>query len=351
MRRCNGALLAAFALATIAGCTTQAPTPAAAAVSFGGPTMGTTWSVTVVPGARTIDEAERSAIDRDVQETLARVTALLSTWEASSELSRFNSSRSTAPVPVSRETYDVFRWALQLSQETGGAFDMTVLPIVEAWGFGAGGDPDAPRPSAATLSRLKARTGPGAIELDSAAQTARKRQPEVACDVSGLAPGYAADLVVAALERRGLTDFLVDVGGEFVARGHNADGRPWQVAVERPDESSRQSGRVVPLTNAALATSGDYRNYREVDGRRVTHIIDPRTAEPIAHALASVTVIDARAVRADGLATALMVLGPDEGMSLATRLGLPAVFLVRAPGGNFEERTTPQFDALIRTGA
>jgi thiamine biosynthesis lipoprotein len=346
MRLCDRGRVAVAAFALTTACVGAPADPAHEVVKFGGPTMGTTWSLTVVPD-RAMDAAERESIDRQVQDTLARITALMSTWDENSELSRFNRARTTEAFPIAPDTYEVFRWALALSEETGHAFDMTVLPVVEAWGFGAGGDRDALPPSSATLTRLKAATGPGRVELDPAGGSVRKRHPAVACDVSGLAPGYAADLIASALERRGLTDFLLDVGGEFVARGRNAAGSPWQVAVERPDALTREVEHVVPLTNMALATSGDYRNYREVNGRRVTHIIDPRTAEPIDHRLASVTVLDPRAVRADGLATALMVLGPGEGLALAAQLKLPALFVVRRPGG-FEKLTTPQFDAVTK---
>ena len=144
--------------------------------------------------------------------------------------------------------------------------------------------------------------------------------PGVECDFSALAPGYAADRLADILAPYDLAGFLIDVGGELVARGRNADGLPWRVAVERPVADARQVARVVPLDNLAIATSGDYRNYREMNGRRLGHIIDPRTARPVDHRLASATVVASSCARADALATALMVLGPDEGLALAGRL-------------------------------
>ena len=145
----------------------------------------------------------------------------------------------------------------------------------------------------------------------------RKTRPDVRCDLSAVAPGYAADRLWTELADRGFTDFLVDVGGELRTRGRNEAGEPWQIAIERPQPHGHAIQRLVPISNLAITTSGDYRRYREVDGQRVTHILDPRTGRPLAHRLASVTVIDALAVRADGFATALMVLGADEGMALA----------------------------------
>jgi len=312
--------------------------------------MGTRWSIRFSPnGQTTLDETARENLDREARDVLARIEGLMSTWDEDSELSRFNRSRSIEPFPVSAETFDVFRWAVALAGETDGAFDVTVLPLVEAWGFGAAGKADGAPPDAAALAALRASVGIEHVDLDPDGQWVRKRRPDLQCDFSGLAPGYAADALAALLEDRALRDFLIDVGGELVARGRNAEGLPWQIAVEQPDGLQRRVARVVPLTNMAIATSGDYRNYREVAGERIAHLIDPRTGTPIRHRLASVTVIDQAGVRADALATALMVLGPDDGMAFARRLDLAALFIVRTSEGRFDELVTPRFEALAGT--
>ncbi len=171
--------------------------------------------------------------------------------------------------------------------------------------------------------------GPDRIELNPATLTVRKTRPDVRCDLSSVVPGYAADRLSRELTDRGFTDFLVDVGGEVLARGRNEAGAPWQVAIERPELHGDAIQRLVPISDLAITTAGDYRKYREVDGQRVTHILDPRTGRPLTHRLASVTVIDALAVRADAFDTALMVLGTDEGMALATKLNLAALFIER----------------------
>ncbi|MDP1806933.1 MAG: FAD:protein FMN transferase [Acidimicrobiales bacterium] len=311
--------------------------------------MGSTWSVKLVAGTGELAASERDAIDRKIRDQLTRIEGLMSTWDPASELSRFNRSRSLEPFPIARETFEVFTWAVRLARETDGALDVTVLPVLQAWGFGAGaqGDAGAP-PDEGTLAGLKESTGIALIELGPDGAWVRKRTPAVECDFSALAPGYAADRLAALLESYDLAGFLIDVGGELVARGRNADGRPWRVAVERPQVEARQIDRVVPLDNVAIATSGDYRNYREVNGRRVGHIIDPRTARPVDHRLASATVVATEGVRADALATALMVLGPDDGLALAHRLDLAVLLLVRTERG-FEARTTPRFDELAGT--
>ncbi len=331
-------------LVTVALAACVAGTPARRTVEFSGPAMGTTWSVTVLPGPGGIGGDESRAIDRDIRDQLARINQLMSTWDATSELSRFNQSSSLDPFPVAPETFEVFRWSAALWDETGGALDPTIAPLVDAWGFGVNRDGAAP--DEATVQRLRETTGMPLVELDPAGAWVRKRRPDVRCDFSALAPGYAADLIAARLEARGLTDFLIDVSGELVGRGHNEQGQPWQVAIERPQAEGRSVARVVSLRDGAMATSGDYRNFREVDGQRLTHILDPRSGRPIQHALASVTVFDALAVRADALATALMVMGPDEAMAFADRRGVPALFLIRLPGGSFEERRSTAFDAL-----
>lgn len=315
-------------------------------IDLTGPTMGTTWRVSIVPAEGGTGAVDRSGIDGAIRDTLTRIEALMSTWDPDSELSRFNRSSSTDPFPVAEETFEVFRRAVTLTEESVGAFDAAIAPVVEAWGFGPAGDPARSAPDERELERLLDEAGMRHIELDETARTVRKRRPGVQCDFSALAPGYAADRVAGLLAARGLRNILVDVGGEIVARGHNADGEPWQVAVERPEAPRRTAARVVPLRDAAIATSGDYRNYREVDGRRVSHILDPRTGRPIAHRLASATVVDAEAARADGLATALMVLGPDDGLALARQLDLAVLLLVRNDAGGFDERTTARFDAL-----
>ena len=269
----------------------------------------------------------------------------MSTWDAESELSRFNRSTSLEPFTVSPETFEVFRWSLDLGVLTGGALDVTVAPLIDAWGFGPGGRRDGP-PGADEIARLRDAVGSRHLELDAAALTVRKARPDVRCDFSALAAGYAADRIWTRLAEQGLTDFLIDMGGELRARGRNDADDPWQIAIERPQARGRLVERMVPISDLAIATSGDYRNYYEVDGERIAHILDPQTGRPIRHRLASVTVIDALAVRADALATALMVLGPDDGFAFAEQVELAALFIVRDDAGGFTERATPRFDAL-----
>ncbi len=313
--------------------------------ALGGPTMGTTWSLRLDARGRTrADLAEaRTAVDA----SLARVDGLMSTWKPDSELSRLNRHASGEPFPLSDETFEVLALALAVAERTGGAFDPTVRPLVAAWGFGAGARAPGQGPDAAELAALRGRVGPGLIELDEATRTIRKRRPDVECDLSAIAKGFAVDEVAHALVALGWQAFLVEVGGEVAVRGERPAGGPWQVGIERPDAAGRELHARIALVDAALATSGDYRSFYEQDGRRLAHIIDPRSGRPVEHGLASVSVVHRRAVLADAWATALGVLGPEEGFALAQREGLAAHFLVRAGEGGFESHSTPGFPALV----
>jgi thiamine biosynthesis lipoprotein len=305
--------------------------------------MGTTYSVLL--GGAEPSPAERQRLASIAAGTLARIDGLMSTYKAESELSRFNRFASRQAFVVSAETLEVFRAARQVSELTGGAFDVTVAPLVDAWGFGAAPRAPAP-PSESELARLGEQVGYRLVEIDPAARTLRKANPAVRCDLSAIAKGYAVDQVASALLEAGRDSFLVEVGGDLRGRGRRADGAAWQVAIERPQDLARSLFRVVALADRALATSGDYRNFYEQDGKRYSHLIDPRSGRPIAHAVASVSVAHANATWADALATGLAVLGPEQGLALAESKGLAALFILHTAGGGLESRATTAFRAL-----
>ena len=306
--------------------------------------MGGTFSVKIVTPKNELETPGLQHVDRALRATLDRIEGLMSTWDRDSELSRFNRLTSLEPFALSPETFDVFKWSIDVGRLTGGALDVTIGPLVDAWGFGPGGARNA-LPTNQEIARLRESTGLDRIVLNPAARTVRKTVPDVRCDLSSVVPGYAADRLSSELSNRGFTDFLVDVGGEVLTRGRNEAGTAWQVAIERPAPNSDAIQRLVPISNLAITTAGDYRKYREVDGQRVAHILDPRTGRPLTHRLASVTVIDQLAVRADAFDTALMVLGTNEGMAVATKLNLAALFIERTDEG-FSERATPRFQEI-----
>lgn len=311
-------------------------------IELAGPTMGTSYSVRLHKGLR-----ERSPVllQQRVEGILQRITEALSTYDPQSEVSRFNRARRTGWTAVSHDTATVVAEALRISALTGGAFDVTVGPLVELWGFGPGGRaPATPGPEAIAAARasvgfryLGARAGPPEL---------RKGLPALSLDLSGIAQGYAVDEVAAYLEGLGVERYLVEIGGEVRAEGTNARGEPWRIGIERPAGGERRVQRMVQLGGQALATSGDYRDYFEREGRRYSHTIDPRSGRPVGHGLASVSVIRPAAMEADALATALMVLGPEAGLALAERAVIAAYFIVRE-GEGLAERHSRAFSGYL----
>ena len=223
---------------------------------------------------------------------------------------------------------------------------MTIGPLVRLWNFGPGRTGESRVPDAAAIAEAQQQMGYRKIELRDTPPGVRKLQGGLELDLSALAKGYAVDAVKDRLLARGVTDFLVEIGGEVQAGGVNDAGEPWRIAVEAPVAGVRQIQRVVPMTQAALATSGDYRNFYEIDGKRYCHILDPRTGKPVEHNLVSVSVLHPSCTLADAWATALLVLGPDEGPAVAEREDLAVLFIVSDENG-FTEIATPRFEAAV----
>ena len=347
-RLCPVRSLTLFALVLLAACERTAPPPAVR--EFTGPTMGTTYHVSVV-GVRNEPDRVR-ATQGCVDRVLARVNRHLSTYSQESELAQLNRNPSTDWISISDPLFAVLAAANRVSVETDGAFDVTIAPLVRLWGFGsaanAGKTVVGTPPSPEFVHDATAITGYTWLELRAAPMRAVRKNRALELDVDGIAPGYAVDRISTCLTRAGLTDHLVEIGGEVRAAGRRAEGSPWRIAVERPLAGERQAYAGVELTDLAISTSGNYRDFRRLpDGRVVSHTIDPRLGEPVRHALASVSVVHTRAQLADGYATALMVLGPDDGYAVALRLGLPALFLERiGESQQFRERATPEFERL-----
>ena len=306
-------------------------------ISLGGETMGTTYSVKLVDPPVDI---EPIALQRGIDLVLQGVDARMSTWRADSELSRFNRSRSTGWFPVSADTLGVIEAGLRIGRLSSGAFDITVGPVVDRWGFGPSGRRDPVRD--AEQDHLRGQVDYRRIEASRAGDAIRKTLADAAIDLSGIAKGFAVDQIAGHIEAAGIADFLVEIGGEFRARGTGPHGRPWKLGIEKPVADEIAIHRAVQLGRRALATSGDYRLWFERDGRRYSHIIDPRMGRPVAADLASVSVIADSAISADALATALMVLGPETGWALAMRERIAALFIMHDNGG-FTDLATPAF--------
>ncbi len=305
--------------------------------SFGGPTMGTTWEVTLaeLPAGVRVKQ-----LRTDIEVLLTTINQQMSTYIDDSDISRFNQAGPDTWHEVPPDFARVLEAALALSQRSDGAFDPTVGPLVNLWGFGPTGHRDQ---APATEERDAARSRVGWQRLQWDAANRRLWQPGgVYLDFSAIAKGYAVDRVGEYLSGQGIEAWLVDIGGEVRTRGNKADGQPWRIAVERPVAGTREINTVVRPGDMAMATSGDYRNFFEDNGHSFSHTIDPRTAEPVNHRLASVTVLHPSCMQADGLATLLTVLGPEEGMAFASRHDLAVLLIVREEDG-FRELMTDSF--------
>jgi FAD:protein FMN transferase len=321
-------------------------------IRFKGETAMGPYHVTVLRALSSEDE--RSKLDGAIHGAVEAVTRSLSLYRPDSEVSRFNDSLSTEPFPVSEDTFNVAAESIETAKASGGAFDPTVRPLVELWGFGKSRPSDAP-PAESELKKAAAQVDYRKIELDAQKRTIRKLKKEITLDLNAVADGYAADKVSRLLTASGYSDFLVEVAGEVRAAGKNQDGRPWRVGIDKPRYGTAEGEDlqiVIGLSDMSLSTSGDYHNYRDVGGRRVSHTIDPALRGPIAHNLASVTVIMRECAAADGLSTALEVLGAEKGMQLIEKLKsekmeIEAYMILRKTDGTFETTMTDGFSRMM----
>ena len=302
----------------------------AARTTLHGPTMGTRWSATLdLPAGAPV-----RALEQALAACVQQVDAQMSPWKPGSDLVRLNHAPVGAWVDVPAELLEVLACALDISRLSAGAFDPGAGALVDAWGFGAARDiPDADAIRAARASTQP--TTAARLELDAAHGRARKHAP-LQLDLCGIAKGYAVDRMAAVLQQHGVLHGLLALDGELRAVGSQAGGLPWPVALERPQEGLRAVHGVIELQDLAVATSGDYRHTLEVGDTRLAHSMDARRAAPVHNAVASVTVLARSCMHADAWATALLVAGPGEGLALAQRMGLEALFLLRKAEGLVE---------------
>lgn len=308
--------------------TPRAPATAARMIEIDGDTMGTTYQVRIAT-ARPLSKDEVAA---RVHAAVDTVDQQMSTWQANSDLSRFNASGTDAWVSVPRDLARVVQTGLAISKETRGAFDMTVGAAVNAWGFGPDGParmlPDRPRPGA--WQYLDACADPPAL----------RKRAEMYVDLSGIAKGFGVDRICSALEDLGLTDYLVSIDGEARVSGRKpgVEGH-WRIALDAPVDSKADTWDVLEPRDCAIATSGDYRHYFDHDGQRYAHTIDPHSGMPVQGGAASVTVMMPQCMLADAWATALLVMGPQRGVAIAQARNLKALFLFH-DGPGFREVAT-----------
>lgn len=312
--------------------------------SLTGMTMGTIYSVKL---ARLPAGIEVDTLHREIEQRLQQINARMSTYQDDSELSRFNRYQEDDWFEVSSEMAGVVNVALEISRLTDGAFDVTVGPLVNLWNFG----PDAkrgPKPTAEQVKQERARVGYQQLEVRLSPAALRKKSPEVYVDLSAIAKGYGVDAIAELLSHQGIMDFMIEIGGDVRTSGTRHDGQHWRIGIEKPIDHVRSVQHVVGLSGQALATSGDYRNVFEYEGRRYSHAIDPSTGYPVHHELASVSVMHDHCMMADAWATALLVVGPDDALQLAQDHSLDVLLILRTDQG-FEERMTDGFSRFLQT--
>ncbi len=311
-----------------------------------GETMGTTYSIRL---SGTVEKKQLKKLYELIDAELMEINRQMSTWDPASEISRFNHLNSTEPMEVSADFARVVERALEFSLNTGGAFDPTLQPLLNLWGFGSeGGDHMIPTDDA--IASSKALTGWHQVKVLPPANL-QKGRPEISLALGAIAKGYGVDAVAHILDKQGFENWFVEIGGEVVAMGLNPSGTPWKIGIQYPSTSlvdDRLKG-ILHLSKGAIATSGDYRNYIEKDGAIYSHILDPRTGRAVFSNTASVTVYASNCTDADASATALFVMGPKEGLEwVEQQQGMEAMFLIRDETGEILEKFSSGF--LKQTG-
>ncbi|UVE19219.1 FAD:protein FMN transferase [Pseudomonas sp. LS44] len=329
--RRSGTTLLLAVIGLLAGCGAQIE-------AFEGPTMGSHYSLKYVAEP---DGPGMAQLRGEVEAILAEVDAQMSTYRSDSLISRFNALPANRCQAMPASILDLVRFGESLSRESAGAFDLTVEPLLDLWGFGPQSRGERV-PSAEEIAAVRANVGFTHLRVDGQQLC---KDAAVQVDFDSIAAGYTVDRIAQRLDESGVRSYLLSVTGELKVRGRKPDGSPWRVAIEAPREAGQEAQQELTLDGYGVSTSGDYRNYFEVQGRRYSHTFDPASGAPVRHNLASVTVVDPSALRADGLSTLLMVLGPQRGLAFAKQKGVAALFIRREVDG-FQVDASPAFQAL-----
>jgi thiamine biosynthesis lipoprotein len=326
-----------FLVLTLSACEQQAKQPQYP-LHYSDEIFGTSFTIKASPLP---DSISADDVKLKIKQALDQLDHVMSTYKPDSELSQLNKNHSMEWVDISSDLYDVLKQAHHISVISGGAFDITVGPLVNLWGFGP--DPMSfVAPNTVVIRQTLTKIGYQKLLFNDQNQRVKKIEASLYLDLSAIAKGYAVDKVGALLEEYGISHYMVEIGGELRLKGANIKQNPWRIAIEKPSSEQRVIQKVLPLSNISLATSGDYRNFFESEGIRFSHTIDPRSGSPIRHDLASVTVLSETTMKADALATALMVLGDEEGGRMAERENIAALFIIKTKDG-FTEKASSSF--------
>jgi len=308
-------------------------------INISGPIMGTQYHVKLIQSDSNLRSKSQADWQEIIHQELERINQLMSTYIADSELSLFNQFKQKTWYKVHWDTAWVAQEALKIANLTQGAFDPTLGPIVNLWGFGPKGERNK-IPNSKKLKELMLTTGFHKLQVRLDPPALKKSHPNLYLDLSGIAKGYAVDRVAEIVEKNQINRYMVEVGGEVRVSGKNKLGEFWKIGIEKPSVGKRSILKVVTIKNLAMATSGSYRNYFERDGTRFSHMIDPRTGRPIEHRLVAVTIFNDRCMTADALATALMILGLERGYQLAEKENWPVLFLEKTSQGVLSKSST-----------
>ncbi|WP_291328793.1 FAD:protein FMN transferase [Desulfovibrio sp. UCD-KL4C] len=304
-------------------------------VQLKGKALGTTYSIVIYDLPNNLSP---ETLNNGIEQVVGKVNSAMSLFKPESELSQFNDYKGSDWFPVSKELAEVVKTAKEINKMTDGAFDITIAPLVNLWGFGHDKQTDIV-PNDAEIKEKLSNVGSTFVEVSTNPPELKKLKPTITIDLAAIAKGYCVDAVSNWLTSQKIKTFMVEIGGEIRTKGKKPNGEPWRIAVEKPVSIERAVQAVIAFTDKAMATSGDYRNYFEVDGKRYSHILDPTTGRPITHTLVSVSVMANTCARADALATGLTVLGPKRGIKLAKKNNLSAFFIVKTADGLVETAT------------
>jgi len=304
-------------------------------IKLHGSTMGTTYNIQYVNNDESIN---KDMLLNETDDLLNSIDLLMSTWRSDSELSQINNRPVGEWLSVSANTLYVLELALSISKKTHGAFDVTLEPLIEIWGF-ASNEVKKSIPDPKSIKYALKNIGYEHLEIDHDKGMIKKRMP-IRINLSAIAKGYAVDKIAEHFDTKGIKAYLIEVGGELRLKGNKSNYAKWKVAIETPLIDKRKSFQQMNITNRAIATSGDYRNFYEINGKRYSHTIDPVTGYTVTHGLASVTVISQTAAYADAIATALMVMGPDKGYHFCEKYKIPAFFILQKNNQFFVKHTS-----------
>ncbi|VFP84643.1 FAD:protein FMN transferase (plasmid) [Candidatus Erwinia haradaeae] len=304
-----------------------------------GHTMGTAWKVTL-PG---VNRIKQDFLRYKIQKLLDYDEQQISTWKRNSEITRFNQYRGNQPQPVSVEIADLVTQALRVGNKTHGAMDITIGTLVNLWGFGPIGAPSK-TPTQHQIDTARTFTGLANLQVIHLANQSylHKSLPEVCVDLSSVGEGFAVDHLVGLIEKEGIYNYLVSVGGAVRTHGYNTKGKPWRIAIQKPTDLENTVQDVIILNGHSISTAGTYRNYYELDGKRLTHLINPVTGRPIQNHLVSVSVIANTALEADCWDSGLLILDMEKAQMLAKK-HQKAVYLISQTGDKFTSWISPQF--------